>query len=415
MGSDDRRADRRVVRRADDLLRRALDRACASRRIPGSTYRLQFHAGFTFRDAAAVVPYLAGLGVTHVYASPYLQPRPAARTGTTSSTTTASTPNSAPKKTTSLFLAALARAGMSHVLDTVPNHVGVAGNDNVWWNDVLEHGPASRYAAYFDISWRGSPRPELRDRVLLPLLGEPYAKVLEQGQLTLAFDEERGRFEVRYYERRFPVSPCSYGLVLARRDRVAARAGADDRAVAEVESILTAVGHLPDRSERDLERFGRAPPRKRRDQAPPGGRRASQRGRARPRPVGGRGVQRVAGRRRAASTCSTRCSDGSVTGWLTGASRPTRSTTAGSSTSTTLAALAMERPEVFDAAHALTLHLAAEGKIDRPAHRPPRRAVRPPQYFQRLQRQYRPRRRGRTRVAGRGLSRRRLGQRSSRR
>ena len=77
---------------------------------------------------------------------------------------------------------------MSHVLDTVPNHVGVATNENNWWNDVLERGPASPYAAFFDIAWRGSPRPELHDKVLLPVLGGHYADVLEKGELKLVVE-----------------------------------------------------------------------------------------------------------------------------------------------------------------------------------------------------------------------------------
>src|SRR5256885_4929661 len=100
---------------------------------------------------------------------------------------------------------AMRSRGMSHILDTVPNHVGVGTNDNVWWNDVLEHGPASKYARYFDIAWRGSPRPELHDKVLLPVLGGPYGDVLERGELKLV--HEGGRFWVRYYDRRVPPSP----------------------------------------------------------------------------------------------------------------------------------------------------------------------------------------------------------------
>src|SRR5688500_953070 len=102
---------------------------------------------------------------------------------------------------------AMSKHGMSHILDTVPNHVGVATNDNPWWNDVLEHGPASRYARYFDIAWRGSPRPQLHDKVLIPTLGAPYGEVLEKGELKLAHED--GKFWIRYYDRRFPLSPES--------------------------------------------------------------------------------------------------------------------------------------------------------------------------------------------------------------
>ena len=100
---------------------------------------------------------------------------------------------------------------MGQVLDTVPNHMGVGTNENAWWNDVLENGPASPYAGYFDIAWRSSPRPELQDKVLLPVLGDPYGDVLEAGQLRLAFAD--GAFSIHYFDRRFPV-----GAAQLRRD-----------------------------------------------------------------------------------------------------------------------------------------------------------------------------------------------------
>ena len=98
----------------------------------------------------------------------------------------------------------------------VPNHMGIVGNENPWWNDVLENGPASPYAAFFDIAWHASPRPELQDRVLLPILGEPYGKVLESGQLRLAFDG--GGFTVHYFDHRFPVAPRhAMSMILGHR------------------------------------------------------------------------------------------------------------------------------------------------------------------------------------------------------
>jgi len=185
--------------------RRLRDALARRQHLPESTYRLQFHAGFTFRDATAIVPYLRDLGITHVYASPYLK----ARTGSTHGYDVIDhhslNPEVGSQADYEAWLAELARNGLWHILDTVPNHVGVATNENAWWNDVLENGPASRYANYFDISWRGSPRPELHDKVLLPLLGKPYAEALEAGELRLKFED--GKFVVHYYDRRFPISP----------------------------------------------------------------------------------------------------------------------------------------------------------------------------------------------------------------
>jgi (1->4)-alpha-D-glucan 1-alpha-D-glucosylmutase len=175
--------------------------------FPESTYRLQFHAGFTFRDATAIVPYLHALGVTHLYASPYLKARPGSTHGYDVIDHCSLNPELGTQADFDAWIAAMSKHGMSHILDTVPNHVGVATNDNIWWNDVLENGPASKHAKYFDIAWRGSPRPELHDKVLLPVLGGLYGDVLEKGDLKAVHED--GKFWVRYYDRRFPLSPDS--------------------------------------------------------------------------------------------------------------------------------------------------------------------------------------------------------------
>lgn len=175
--------------------------------LPESTYRLQFHAGFTFRGAAGIVPYLHELGVTHCYASPYLKARPGSTHGYDVIDPCSLNPELGTRADYDAWIDAMSKHGMSHVLDTVPNHVGVATNDNLWWNDVLEHGPASKYARFFDIAWRGSPRPELHDKLLLPTLGGHYGDVLEKGELKVVHED--ARFWVRYYDRRFPLSPES--------------------------------------------------------------------------------------------------------------------------------------------------------------------------------------------------------------
>ncbi|WP_439624338.1 malto-oligosyltrehalose synthase [Gemmata sp.] len=233
----------------DELISRALERA-AGRRPPESTYRLQFHAGFTFRDAAALAPYLRDLGVTHVYASPYLKARPGSTHGYDIVDHRVLNPEIGTREDYDAWVAALNACGLKQVLDIVPNHMGVATNDNPWWNDVLENGPASKYAEHFDIAWHASDRDDLRDRVLLPVLGNSYGDVLEAGELRLSF--EAGAFWVAYYDRRFPVSPRSYALVLGHRlDDLEARLGAEAPDLSEYQSVLTAVGHLPDRTETD--------------------------------------------------------------------------------------------------------------------------------------------------------------------
>jgi (1->4)-alpha-D-glucan 1-alpha-D-glucosylmutase len=172
-----------------------------------STYRVQFHAKFTFRDATAIIPYLAELGITHLYASPYLRATPGSTHGYDVIDHCRLNPELGTEADFDAMLDALKRNGMGHILDVVPNHVGIATNENNWFNDVLAHGPASRYAPYFDIAWRDSPRPELKDKILLPLLGNSYAEVLEKGELKLV--REDGSLFVRYYDRRFPIDPAT--------------------------------------------------------------------------------------------------------------------------------------------------------------------------------------------------------------
>ena len=171
---------------------------------PQSTYRLQFHAGFTFKDATAIVPYLAKLGVSHAYASSYLRAKPGSTHGYDVIDHCRLNPELGTQADFDAFIAALAEHGMSHILDTVPNHVGVATNDNAWWNDVLLRGRDSKYATYFDITWESSPRPEMKGKVLLPLLGAPYGEVLEKGELKLKQDGDA--WWVYYYDRRFPIA-----------------------------------------------------------------------------------------------------------------------------------------------------------------------------------------------------------------
>src|SRR5436309_10361188 len=173
--------------------------------LPSATYRLQFHAGFTFRDALRIVPYLRKLGVTHCYASPYLKARPGSTHGYDIVDHRRLNPEIGTDEDYEAWVAALHEHGMGQVLDMVPNHMGVFGNENAWWNDVLENGPASAYAGYFDIAWQAPTRPALRNRILLPVLGEPYGKVLEAGQLRVQF--EAGAFSVHYFEHRFPLNP----------------------------------------------------------------------------------------------------------------------------------------------------------------------------------------------------------------
>ncbi|MCE9563142.1 MAG: malto-oligosyltrehalose synthase [Planctomycetes bacterium] len=218
-----------------------------ARRIPGATYRVQFHSGFTLRDATAIVPYLDSLGVTHLYASPILEARPGSTHGYDVTNHERLNPEVGTDEDFTLLANALHERGMGLLLDAVPNHMCVSGG-NVWWADVLKHGPSSPFAGYFDIAWSDSPRPQLQGRLLLPVLGDQYGTVLEAGQLVPVF--EAGDFFVRYHETKLPLDPRTYGRFLSlAAASLRAKLGHEHPASVQLISILHAVEHLPPRSE----------------------------------------------------------------------------------------------------------------------------------------------------------------------
>jgi len=178
-------------------------------RIPRCTYRLQLHSAFTFDDAAAIAPYLGALGVSHAYCSPILCARPGSTHGYDVVAHDRINPELGAREGFERLAAALRAQGIGIVLDVVPNHMSVAGGDNAWWLDVLENGPASAYAEYFAIDW-APINPDLKDKVLLPVLGGHYGEVLERGELRVEFDAARGKFVVRYFDRRFPLNPRTW-------------------------------------------------------------------------------------------------------------------------------------------------------------------------------------------------------------
>ena len=214
--------------------------------IPRATYRLQLHSDFGFADAQDVLPYLVELGVSHVYASPFLKARPGSRHGYDIVDHAKINPEIGTPEDFDRYCARLAELGMSQVIDVVPNHVGVLGADNPWWLDVLENGPASEHAEHFDIDWE-RPDAELHGKVLLPVLGDQYGVVLEAGELVLDFCGERGEFSVRYFEHRFPIDPADYPLIL---DGAGDDQAEEDFAVDEAAwvSLLAALRHLPPRT-----------------------------------------------------------------------------------------------------------------------------------------------------------------------
>jgi (1->4)-alpha-D-glucan 1-alpha-D-glucosylmutase len=215
--------------------------------IPTATYRLQLNQNFTFRDAAAVVPYLSALGISHCYVSPYLRARPGSMHGYDIIDHNTLNPEIGTDEDYEHFVSELHRHDMGQILDIVPNHMGVMGSDNAWWLEVLENGEASQYAEFFDIDWEPI-KDELQGKVLIPILADQYGNVLESGDLKLSFDGERGEFSIFYHEHRFPVDPGEYPRILNfRPERLQEKLGASHQDFLELQSIATAFGHLPGR------------------------------------------------------------------------------------------------------------------------------------------------------------------------
>ncbi|HEX3346449.1 MAG TPA: malto-oligosyltrehalose synthase, partial [Polyangiaceae bacterium] len=218
---------------------------------PVSTYRLQLRNGFGFREARALLDYLDELGVGGVYTSPCFRAEHGSTHGYDIVDHGALDPALGTPEELRELTDELRKRGMRHVVDFVPNHVGIGTGENAWWNDVLESGASSRYAEFFDVEWR-PPASALEDKILLPVLGRQFGQEIDD--LRVSVKREGGTLWVVYYDRKFPASPRSYGLAVE-----AALAGAQATADAdreELESVLGSIRHLPASSVTDAE--GRA-------------------------------------------------------------------------------------------------------------------------------------------------------------
>ncbi len=209
---------------------------------PRATYRVQLHKGFDFDAAAELADYLAALGISHLYCSPLLQATPGSTHGYDVVDPRRVNHELGGEAGFARLQAALGRDHLAMLLDIVPNHMAISGRDNVWWWDVLENGPASRYARYFDIDWE-PPESKLRNLVLMPILGDHYGRVLAAGQITLR--REGGSFTFAYYDHVLPVSPRSLDTLLAEAAR---RTVSDDLAF-----LADGFAHLPPATATDTE------------------------------------------------------------------------------------------------------------------------------------------------------------------
>jgi (1->4)-alpha-D-glucan 1-alpha-D-glucosylmutase len=252
-------------------LEAAIAEIAAQRRIPAATYRLQFHAGFTFKDAQALLGYFDELGISDLYGSPIFLPRVGSTHGYDVSDPTQLNSALGSEEEFDALSSGLQKRGMGFVLDVVPNHMGINDPRNLWWMDVLENGPSSPFASFFDIQWNPIFQ-ELENKVLLPILGDQYGVVLERGELKLNYTS--GAFHISYFENIFPLTPRSYIPILrlvlenmqetlggidetaplsstalsAAQSSTALNASQPHYALLELESIMTALNYLPSRT-----------------------------------------------------------------------------------------------------------------------------------------------------------------------
>ena len=180
-------------------------------RIASSYYRLQLYAGFTFQDAADTASYLKSLGISHIYCSPYLQAARGSQHGYDVVDHQRVNPEIGGEEGHARFCETLSGLGMGQVLDIVPNHMATGPENRYWW-DVLENGPSSRFATWFDIEWN-SPEVKLQNKVLIPVLGGQYGQVLSAGEFVMEYDS--GTLHIRYFDHVFPLSPRSVAIPLS--------------------------------------------------------------------------------------------------------------------------------------------------------------------------------------------------------
>ncbi|RRA47344.1 malto-oligosyltrehalose synthase [Acidipila sp. EB88] len=181
-------------------------------RTPAATYRLQMHEKFTFEDAQKILPYLKKLGISDAYLSPIFEARPHSMHGYDVVRHDCLNPELGGEVKFAPFSAAIKEHGMGVLLDTVPNHMGV-GNNSIWWQDVLENGRASEYSGYFDIDWEPL-KPDMQNKLLLPILGVQYGEALESKQLQVKFED--GRALIAYFDHLQPIAPRTLPMVFPR-------------------------------------------------------------------------------------------------------------------------------------------------------------------------------------------------------
>ena len=222
------------------------------RYVPSSTYRLQLHKEFSLFAARDIVSYLAKLGIGAVYTSPYFTAEPGSTHGYDVCNHNEINPELGGPDAHEAFVSEVKSHQMGHVLDFVPNHMGIGKCMNPWWRDVLENGPGAASAIFFDVDWTPS-KPELRAKLLVPILGDQYGNVLERGELQLGFQD--GVLSLRYFDSELPINPREAARVYrAAADSLKEAVGPDEPKLHEFLSIVSSLENMPPYTESGAER-----------------------------------------------------------------------------------------------------------------------------------------------------------------
>jgi (1->4)-alpha-D-glucan 1-alpha-D-glucosylmutase len=223
------------------------------RYVPLSTYRLQVHAGFPLEAARDITGYLARLCIGAVYTSPYFAASPGSTHGYDVCNHNEISEEAGGAAAHAAFIETVRANGLGHLVDFVPNHMGIGTGSNAWWNDVLENGPSSPTAKFFDVDWT-PVKAELHAKLLLPILGDQYGQVLERGELKIVFHD--GALSLRYFDHELPINPRQAPRVYRQAvERVAAALEPSHPHLLEFHSIISSLENLPAYTESDPDRM----------------------------------------------------------------------------------------------------------------------------------------------------------------
>jgi len=224
-----------------------INRIVSNANVPSSVYRLQFNGSFRFENAMEYINYFVALGVDGIYSSPLFEAVPGSPHGYNITDSNSINPEIGSNDDFNRFITALKENGLKHIIDIVPNHMGIKGGNNLLWQDILENGRWAKYGHFFDIDW-DSTKIDLKNRLLLPVLGDQFGAVLENGELQILYNE--GKLFLSYWGNLFPIAPETYHFVLDyNKKEWKEHYDKDDLEFAEYLSIIRSFRNTPTANE----------------------------------------------------------------------------------------------------------------------------------------------------------------------